>query len=1030
MMRTRESAMVRLTAAGLGLGMLGSSALAADRPNLLFCFADDWGRYASIYTTVESRPSINQVLETPHIDRVARQGVLFKNAFVTSPSCTPCRSSLLSGQYFFRTGRGAILQGATWDPAIPSYPLLLREAGYHLGKSYKVWSPGAPADAPYGGQQHAYEKAGRDFNNFSENATRWVREGLTFAAAKERLLAQVRANFEAFLADRKPGQPFCYWFGPTLTHRAFEKGSGQALWGLDPESLKGRLPQFMPDVPEVRADYTDYMGEIQAWDAGVGVLVQHLEALGELDRTLVVISGDHGMPGVPGGKCNLYDHGVGVALIARGPGVPGGRVVDDFVNLMDLAPTFLEAGGVRPPDVMTGRSFLDVLRSNRSGQVDPSRTYVVTGRERHVAAARDGNLPYPHRALRTAEFLYIRNFAPDRWPMGNPKFTGLVDRPATEALEKNTFVAFADMDASPTKAWLVGRYGQAQWQEHFDYAFARRPAEELYDLKTDPDQTRNVAGDAAYADARQALATQLLEVLTNAGDPRVLGDGQTFDLVVRHGRVADGTGNPAYFTDVAIRDGRIAALGRGLARGRIELDATGLVVAPGFIDVHTHADELHETPEAEHFLRMGVTTLVAGNCGSSARNVGEAFSQIEAQGVSVNFATLVGHGTVRREAMNGSFNRPPTAAELEGMCRRVEQAMEAGAVGLSTGLIYAPSVYAQTEEIVALAKVVARHDGIYATHQRNEGTGILRSLDEVFRIAREAGVRAQVSHLKLAGEKAWGRAEEVLAYLDRARSDGLDITQDQYAYTASSTGLSQLIPDEALEGGRDAFQQRLADPTRKASIVEAMRRKIRDRGRDDYAFAVIAAYRHDPAYNGLNVVEAAQKLRGRATLDDQIETILELQRHGGATGIFHGMNEADLQQFLRHPNTMVACDSGLRRLGDGMPHPRGYGNNARVLARYVRELGILRLEDAIRKMTSLPATTFRFADRGLVRVGGWADLVAFDPAEVRDVSTYKDPHHYATGFRHVLVNGVPVIQHDQLTGARPGKVLRHETQAH
>lgn len=512
------------------LPLITSLVRAADtRPNILFCFADDWGRYASIYATVESQPSINQVVKTPNIDRVAHEGVLFKNAFVNSPSCTPCRSSLLSGQYFFRTGRGAVLHGAQWDASIPSYPLLLRDAGYHLGKSYKVWGPGTPVDAPYGGQLHAYEKAGSSFNNFSENATKLVSQGLTFAAAKEQLLGQVGANFDAFLADRKQGQPFCFWFGPTLTHRAFEKGSGKALWGIDPDSLKGKLPKFMPDVPEIRADITDYLGEIQAWDAGVGVLLGKLAAIGELDNTLVVISGDHGMPGVPGGKCNLYDHGVGVALIARGPEVKGGRVVDDFVNLMDIAPTFTEAGGVKPPDVMTGRSFLNVLRSEKSGLVDTSRTSVVTGRERHVASAREDHLPYPHRALRTADFLYIRNYAPDRWPMGSPKFENKADIPSKAALEKNTYAAFGDMDASPTKAWLVHQYGEPQWQWHYDYAFAKRPQEELYDLNNDPDQIKNIATDLAFTAKKQELSEHLLKVLIEAKDPRVTGDGQSFE---------------------------------------------------------------------------------------------------------------------------------------------------------------------------------------------------------------------------------------------------------------------------------------------------------------------------------------------------------------------------------------------------------------------------------------------------------------------------------------------------------------------
>lgn len=520
-----------LTLAALLLAPLAAPyAAAADkRPNILFCFADDWGRYAGVYAGLDGRSSISDVVKTPVIDRVAREGVLFRNAFVTAPSCTPCRSSLLSGQYFFRTGRGAILQGALWDSSIPSYPLLLRDAGYHIGKSYKVWSPGAPVDAPYGGQKYAYEKAGRDFNDFSENATKLVKQGLTFGAAKEKILAQVRDNFDAFLADRKAGQPFCYWFGPTLTHRKYEKGSGKALWGIEPDSLKGKLPRFMPDVAEVRADYTDYMGEIQAWDAGVGVLLKKLEDIGELDSTLVVISGDHGMPGMPGGKCNLYDFGVGVALIARGPGIQGGRVVDDFVNMMDIAPTFLEAGGVKAPDVMTGRSFMNVLRSEQSGQVDAGRTWVVTGRERHVAAAREDHLPYPHRALRTKDFLYVRNFAPDRWPMGSPGFSSKADRPSLDAIEHNTFVAFADMDASPTKAWLVGQFGEPDWQWHYDYAFAKRPAEELYDLRNDPDQTKNLAADPAFADTKRELSERLLRILTEAGDPRVTGDGAAFD---------------------------------------------------------------------------------------------------------------------------------------------------------------------------------------------------------------------------------------------------------------------------------------------------------------------------------------------------------------------------------------------------------------------------------------------------------------------------------------------------------------------
>jgi arylsulfatase A-like enzyme len=268
---------------------------------------------------------------------VAREGVLFRNAFVTAPSCTPCRSSLLSGQYFFRTGRGAILQGAQWDSNIPSFPLLLKDAGYHIGETYKVWSPGTPNDAPYGAGKYAYEKAGGAYNNLSENVTKMAAGGMEVEAAKQKLYAEVRGNFEDFLADRTSGQPFCYWFGPTLVHRAWQKGSGKALWGIEPDSLAGKLPKFLPDVPEVREDFADYLGEIQGYDAGIGVLLKKLEEIGELDKTLIVISGDHGAPGFPHGKCNLYDFGVGVTLAARWPGGKGGRVVDDFANLMDLA---------------------------------------------------------------------------------------------------------------------------------------------------------------------------------------------------------------------------------------------------------------------------------------------------------------------------------------------------------------------------------------------------------------------------------------------------------------------------------------------------------------------------------------------------------------------------------------------------------------------------------------------------------------------------------------------------------------------
>ena len=495
-----------------------------------------------------------------------------------------------------------------------------------------------------------------------------------------------------------------------------------------------------------------------------------------------------------------------------------------------------------------------------------------------------------------------------------------------------------------------------------------------------------------------------------------------FDVLIRGGRVLDGAGNPAQFADVAVKDGRIVALGRPLGDAGRVIDAAGLLVAPGFIDVHTHADEVAELPLAENFVRMGVTTVVVGNCGSSATDVAAFFRQVEATNVAVNVAVLLGQGSVRSQVMGGSFRRPATAEELDRMKALVEQGLRAGSVGLSTGLIYLPGTFTPTEELVELAKVVGRFDGIYASHMRDEGRDILAALEETFRIGREAGVRVQVSHLKLSGNASWGRTNEVLAALAEARRRGLDVTQDQYAYTASSTGLSQLVPEEFREGGK--FRERVADPAQKAAMIAAMKERIATGKRGDYRYAVIADYPPDRALNGLNIAEAAKRRRGADTLDDQIELILELQSRGGGSGVFHGMNEDDLRAFAVQPNTMFASDSGVREFGKGVPHPRGYGNNARVLARYVREQGLLRLEDAVRKMTSLPAATFRLKDRGLIREGAWADLVVFDPEKVQDRATFTEPHQYAVGFRAVLVNGVVVIDNDLHSGARPGRALR------
>jgi N-sulfoglucosamine sulfohydrolase len=513
--------------AGCMVGVRADAVEAKKRPNIFFFFADDWGRYASVYDSFGP----NEAVRTPVIDRFAREGIRFNNAHVTAPSCKPCRSSLLSGQYFYRTGLGAILQGARWDATIPSYPLILEKAGYHIGYTYKVWSPGSPVDAPYGGKAREYAKAGRRFNGFSQNATKLVKAGQSPEEAKREICGEVLENFEAFLADRKAGQPFCYWFGPTNTHRKWTQGSGKALWGLNPDDLKGRMPKFLPDVPEIREDMCDYLGEVLALDRMFGLLLEKLDAIGERENTLIVVSGDHGIPGFPRGKCNLYDFGTHVPLFAQWKSrAPGARVVEDFVNLMDLAPTFVEAGGETAPACMTGRSIVPLLESSKSGQIDATRDHVVTGRERHVAKARAGELPYPQRAIRTRDFMYIRNFKPDRWPMGTP--TGLDDpvtEPSFEKVRENTFVCFGDLDASPTKAWMVQNRKDPQWRKHWELGFGKRPGEELYDLRRDPDQMDNVASDPAYAKTRAELSKRLMDTLKATGDPRVQGDGLTFE---------------------------------------------------------------------------------------------------------------------------------------------------------------------------------------------------------------------------------------------------------------------------------------------------------------------------------------------------------------------------------------------------------------------------------------------------------------------------------------------------------------------
>jgi N-acyl-D-amino-acid deacylase len=496
-----------------------------------------------------------------------------------------------------------------------------------------------------------------------------------------------------------------------------------------------------------------------------------------------------------------------------------------------------------------------------------------------------------------------------------------------------------------------------------------------------------------------------------------------YDLAIVNGTVIDGTGRAGVRQDVGIKDGRIAVLGRLAAADAVSvIDAAGLIVAPGFIDVHTHADNLVSRPDAANFVRMGVTTIVAGNCGSSALDVGAALAALRDRPAAVNFATLIGHNTVRSAVM-GSENRAPGAAELARMKSLVWKGMADGAVGFSTGLQYVPGTYAQLMEIVELARAAAAGGGIYASHMRNEGTKLEDAIQETLKVGELSGARVQISHLKVDSPSRWGASDQALALIDAARRKGIDVRADQYAYTAASSSLSIRFPSWALEGGQSKIAERLNDPATWSKIKSEMTQLLAERGLRDLSFAVVASHRADAALNGLSMKQVAARRFGSDTADAQLEAARAMMLAGGASMVYHFMSDADVDRIMRHPQVGVASDAGVIGFGDGVPHPRGYGNNARVLGAYVRGRRVITLEEAIRKMTSLPAGHFRFANRGTIRAGYAADLVVFDPAQVADTATYESPHGYAAGIPYVVVNGEVVVKDGVQTPARPGQVL-------
>ena len=496
-----------------------------------------------------------------------------------------------------------------------------------------------------------------------------------------------------------------------------------------------------------------------------------------------------------------------------------------------------------------------------------------------------------------------------------------------------------------------------------------------------------------------------------------------FDLLIINARIIDGTGNPWFRGSIAIKDGKIARVGRlANATSKFVIDAKNQIVAPGFIDVHAHTEDIFGNPTAENFVRMGVTSLVTGNCGGSATDVAEFLGRYKEKPLAVNLATLIGHNSVRGKAM-GFDNRAPTVEEQGAMNSIVEQAMKDGAVGFSTGLIYVPGTFSKTEEVVELAKVASRFGGTYASHIRDEGNEVVAAINEAINIGEQANMPVEISHFKISSKALWGQTPMTLGLVKAARERGLMVTVDQYAYPASSTSLDVRLPTWAVAGGRDEGRKRLADPATRKKIADEMKLDLKKKKFKDYSYAYVASFRAQPEFNGKNIAEITKLTKGNTKVESQIEQIFDMYDKGGASMVYQVMSEDDVKTIMREDFTMIASDSGVRQFGSGVPHPRGYGNNARVLGRYVREMKIISLENAIRKMTSLPAQTFNLRDRGQIREGFAADLVVFDPSTVTDKATFEQPHQYAEGFSTVIVNGQVVFDGGKMTGVMPGTPL-------
>ena len=499
-----------------------------------------------------------------------------------------------------------------------------------------------------------------------------------------------------------------------------------------------------------------------------------------------------------------------------------------------------------------------------------------------------------------------------------------------------------------------------------------------------------------------------------------------YDLVIRNARILDGTGSPWFRGAIGIRGDVITRIAPAIEQPATEtIDARGQVVAPGFIDIHTHARRgIFEVPTADNYVRQGVTTVIEGPDGSSPLPLGAFLAKLAATPRSVNIGSFVGQGSIR-ETVIGPANRAATVDERAKMRAIVEQAMKDGAFGLSTGLFYVPGTFTPTDEVIDLAAVAGRFGGIHISHMRDEASRVVGSVEETIAIGEKGHLPTQVTHHKIIGRPNWGRSVETLKLVDAARARGVDATIDQYPYTASSTSIqSALLPAWALEGSRAEQLSRLTDPSSRAKIrSETIRLITTERGGGDPRNVALASCQWDQTLAGKNLADVAA-LRGLpATVEGAADATLWIVERGGCQGIFHAIDETDLERILRHPATMIASDGEVPIFGRASPHPRSYGTFARVLAVYVRERNTLTLADAVRRMSAFPAQRLGLHDRGVLRPGMKADLVVFDPDRVRDTATFERPHQYAEGFTIVITNGTIVYRDGQMTAARPGVVL-------